>query len=125
MGHHGGHRRIGGVVVGLTHPDERHHLGVWIGAVSNRNVTMNGSMVVLRATAGEGWLNYYAVPGSSRFISTFLRRLQRLWMRALRRRSQRARFAWRRLERMTEILWPRASLRHPWPDQRFAVKHPR
>ena len=73
----------------------------------------------------EGWLNYFAVPGSSRFIRTFLHRLQRLWMRALRRRSQRARFGWRRLEHMTEILWPRASLRHPWPDQRFAVNHPR
>ena len=34
------------------------------------------------------------------------------------------RFGWRRLERMTEILWPRASIRHPWPDQRFAVNHP-
>ena len=73
----------------------------------------------------EGWLNYFAVPGSSRFIRAFLRRLQRRWMRALRRRSQRACFDWRRLERMTEILWPRASIRHPWPDQRFAVNHPR
>ena len=55
----------------------------------------------------EGWLNYFAVPGSDRFIRAFHRRLQRLWMRALRRRSQRARFGWRRLERMTEILWVR------------------
>ena len=30
-------------------------------------------------------------------------RLRRLWMRALRRRSQRARFSWRRLVRMTDI----------------------
>ena len=35
-----------------------------------------------------------AVPGSGRFIRAFHRRLQRLWMRALRRRSQRARFSW-------------------------------
>ena len=73
----------------------------------------------------EGWLNYFAVPGSSRFISAFRRRLQRRWMLALRRQSQRARFSWKRLERMTEILWPRASIRHPWPDQRFTVNHPR
>ena len=72
----------------------------------------------------EGWLNYFAVPGSGRFIRAFHRRLQRRWMRALRRRSQRARFSWKRLERMTEFLWPRASIRHPWPDQRFAVNHP-
>ena len=73
----------------------------------------------------QGWLNYFAVPGSGRFLRAFRRRLQRLWLRALRRRSQRHRFDWKRLERMTEILWPRVSIRHPWPDQRFAVKHPR
>ena len=73
----------------------------------------------------QGWLNYFAVPGSSRFLRRFRRRLQRLWMRALRRWSQRARFDWKRLERMSEILWPRVSIRHPWPDQRFAVNHPR
>ena len=73
----------------------------------------------------QGWLNYFAVPGSARFLRAFRRRLQRLWMRALRRRSQRHRFDWKRLERMTEILWPRVSIRHPWPAQRFAVKHSR
>ena len=39
-------------------------------------------------------------------------------MRALRRRSQRDRFVWKRLESMTEILWPRVSIRHPCPDLR-------
>ena len=73
----------------------------------------------------QGWLNYFAVPGSGRFLRAFRRRLQRLWLRALRRRSQRHRFDWKRLERMTEIVWPCVSIRHPWPDQRFAVKHPR
>ena len=73
----------------------------------------------------QGWFNYYAVPGSGWWLRTFRRRLQRLWMRSLRRRSQRHRFSWKRLERMAEILWPRATIRHPWPDQRFAVKHPR
>ena len=29
------------------------------------------------------------------------------------------------LERMADILWTRATIRHPWPDLRFAVKHPR
>ena len=68
-------------------------VGRWLGRVCN------------------GWLNYFAVPGTSgRFIRAFLRRLQRRWMRALRRRSQRARFSWKRLERMTEILWLRASI---------------
>ena len=82
-------------------------VGEWLGLVCN------------------GWLNYFAVPGSSRHARVFRRRLQRLWMRALRRRSQRNRFDWKRMGRMTEILWLRITIRHPWPDRRFAVKHPR
>ena len=82
-------------------------IGEWLGQVCN------------------GWLNYFAVPGSGRYVRGFVRRLQRLWMWALRRRSQRYRFSWKRLERMTELLWPRVSIRHPWPDQRFTVNHPR
>ncbi len=69
----------------------------------------------------QGWFNYFAVPG--RWLRTFRHRLQRLWMRAIRRRSRRHRFDWKRLERMTEPLWP--PICHPWPDQRFTVKHPR
>ena len=79
------------------------------------------------ARAGLQWLaQLLCRPGvGRRFIRAFHRRLQRLWMRALRRRSQRARFNWRRLGRMTQLLWPRVAIRHPWPDQRFAVNHPR
>ncbi len=74
---------------------------------------------------GQGGLNDYAVPGATRWLRTFRQRLQRLGMRAIRRRSQRHRFDWKRLERMTKILWPRATIRHPWPDPRLAVKHSR
>lgn len=73
----------------------------------------------------DGWLHYYAVPGSSQWLRKFVRRLQRIWMAVLRRRSQRHRFAWGRLERMAELLWPPIRIRHPWPDRRFAVKHSR
>ena len=62
-------------------------------------------------------------PGSAQSLRGFVRRLQRLWMHALRRRSQRHCFDWKKLEHMTEILWPRVSIRHPWPDRRFAVKY--
>ena len=89
----------------------RHHdiweVGQWLGQVVN------------------GWLNYYAVPGSSLWLRAFVRRMQRLWMAVLRRRSQRYRLAWGKLERMTELLWPPVRIRHTWPDRRFAVKHSR
>ena len=82
-------------------------VGEWLGKVIN------------------GWLNYFAVPGSSVYLRRFVRRVQRRWMQVLRRRSQRGMFDWKQLERMTEVLWPRVSIRHPWPEQRIAVTYSR
>jgi hypothetical protein len=47
------------------------------------------------------------------------------WLRALRRRSQRHRMPWERLERFADRWLPKPRILHPWPDARFAVKHPR
>ena len=63
--------------------------------------------------------------GNRRPYRDFVHQLKRMWQAALRRRSQRDRFAWGRMERMTEILWPKVTIRHPWPDRRFAVNHSR
>ena len=46
----------------------------------------------------RGWLGYYAVPASYPALHRFGRVLKRLWLRALRRRSQRDRFSWERLD---------------------------
>ena len=73
----------------------------------------------IRRAIANGWLNYFAVPGSTRWLQGFCYLLQRRWLRALRRRSQRDRFSWRRLRRMTKLLWPSVRVRHPWPGQRF------
>ena len=73
----------------------------------------------------DGWLNYYAVPTSGPHLSRFRYYLQRLWMRSLRRRSQRDRFPWERLRALSERHWPRTRVRHPWSDQRLAVMHSR
>ncbi len=73
----------------------------------------------------KGWLNYYAVPNSFRYLLRFTRRLIRIWLRSLRRRSQKDRFSWQRLAALCATLWPRVRIVHPWPDQRFAVNHRR
>ena len=73
----------------------------------------------------RGWLGYYAVPTSYPALHRFGRVLKRLWLRALRRRSQRDRFSWERLDALCGRLWPRVSILHPWPAQRFAVTHSR
>ena len=73
----------------------------------------------------NGWLNYYAVPTSSPHLEQFVRALQRIWMKVLRRRSQRGQFSWKRLAALVDRYWPKPRIRHPWPGARFAVKHPR
>ena len=73
----------------------------------------------------RGWLNYYAVPTSYPSLHQFVRRLRRLWMRVLRRRSQRDRFSWAWLLAISDQLWPKLRIVHPWPSTRFAVRHRR
>lgn len=97
-------QRIRGVLRKRLHHDIW-DVGQWLGQVVN------------------GWLHYFAVPGSSRWLRAFAHQVKRLWLAALRRRSNRHRFAWKRMERMTELLWPPVRIRHPWPDRRFAVKY--
>ena len=69
----------------------------------------------------NGWLNYFAVPGSTPYLQRFIIRLKRLWQTMLRRRSQRTRSQWGLVSRLTTAYWPKLKIRHPWPDQRFAV----
>ena len=72
-----------------------------------------------------GWLRYYAVPTSARSLKTFGLRLKRLWLRVLRRRSQKDRFTWDKVDLLAMVFWPRPRIMHPWPSTRFAVNHPR
>ena len=71
----------------------------------------------------RGWLGYYAVPTSGRFLCSFVHRIKLIWLKVLRRRSQRDRFGGSRLDRIVYTCWPPVRILHPWPDQRFAVKH--
>jgi RNA-directed DNA polymerase len=74
------------------------------------------------ASVVRGHLAYYAVPGNSRAISAFHRQAGRLWLRALRRRSQRHRLTWTRMERLTTRWLPPARILHPYPEVRFDVR---
>jgi RNA-directed DNA polymerase len=72
-----------------------------------------------------GHLAYYAVPTNSRALAAFRDHVIDLWRRALRRRSQRHRITWDRMTRIAADWLPKPRILHPWPDVRFAVKHPR
>ena len=69
----------------------------------------------------DGWLNYFAVPTSTLYLRRFVERLKRLWLKVLRRRSQKDRFSLDQIKILVEKHWPRPLIRHPWPDQRLAV----
>ena len=49
--------------------------------------------------------------------------LKRVWLKALRRRSQKDKFSWANLQRITDSTWPKPTILHPWPEQRFAERH--
>lgn len=73
----------------------------------------------------RGYFAYHAVPTNRAALAAFRRHVGELWMRALRRRSQRHRLTWPRLARLAEDWLPRPRILHPWPNVRFVVKHPR
>ena len=87
--------------------DDVHETAQWLGKVVN------------------GWLNYYAVPTSSPTLGGFVRRLAWIWLKTLRRRSQKTGTTMADVTRLKALYWPPVRVRHPWPATRFAVNHPR
>jgi RNA-directed DNA polymerase len=73
----------------------------------------------------RGHFEYYAVPGNTSAIAEFAKQAARIWCRALRRRSQRARVPWARLYRLIRRRLPRAHSLHPFPEKRFDARYPR
>jgi RNA-directed DNA polymerase len=71
------------------------------------------------ASVVRGHLAYYAVPGNSRAVNTFRIQVSRHWFRALRRRSQRHRLNWERMNRLSARWLPLARIVHPYPEVRF------
>jgi group II intron reverse transcriptase/maturase len=66
-----------------------------------------------------GHLNYYAVPGNTDAVMQFRTQATRHWCKALRRRSQRNRLNWGRMDRIATRWLPPARPRHPLPAARF------
>src|SRR6187431_1178001 len=78
----------------------------------------------LRRVVG-GYFNYHAVPTNARALDAFRHHVTDLWRRTLRRRSQKDRLTWARMAKLADAGLPRPHLLHPWPSERFAVRHPR
>jgi hypothetical protein len=72
-----------------------------------------------------GYFQYHAVPGNWRALNAFRKDVPRMWLRQLRRRSQRTKWSWQKFLKQLApaIPWPR--IIHPYPLARFAAMHPR
>ena len=73
----------------------------------------------------RGFFAYHAVPSNMRALSTFRYHVTDLGRRALLRRSQKDQMTWARITRIADAWLPKPRILHPWPSQRFAVRHPR
>jgi hypothetical protein len=77
-------------------------------------------------TVVQGWFNYHAVPGNIRSLNAFRTQVQHLWLRILRKRSQKGRnWSWERMNRLARTWLPKAQILHPYPSTRLIVINPR
>jgi len=70
----------------------------------------------------QGHAAYYAVPGNSDAVVAFRTEVIRHWHKALRRRSQRTRLTWARMNRLVKRWLPPVRILHPFPAERFAAR---
>ncbi len=73
----------------------------------------------------RGHYAYFAVPTNITAVRTLHHLITVRWFRSLRRRSQKHRLTWLRMNVLVEKYLPFPRVLHPWPEQRFLVKHPR
>ena len=69
----------------------------------------------------RGYFVYHAVPTNVPALSAFRYHIRRLWLRTLRRRSQKDNFTWERITKLTNDFLPQPKILNPWPSVRFAV----
>jgi len=75
------------------------------------------------ASVLRGYYRYYGVPGNLEMLSAFRKNVLRIWLRTLRRRSQKGRrLTWERFNRRTEAWLPKIRVMHPYPNQRLCVR---
>ena len=70
----------------------------------------------------RGYFAYHAVPTNVQAMRAFRTQVIRHWLRALRRRSQRDRTTWPRVNALANRWLPPARILHPWPDERFDAR---
>jgi hypothetical protein len=73
----------------------------------------------------RGYFQYHAIPRNEGRLKAFRYEVLRMWWWQLRRRSQRTRWTWNKFRETLGNLLPEVEILHPYPEVRFASKHPR
>ena len=72
-----------------------------------------------------GYFAYHAVPTNWAALGAFRDEIIKRWQWTLQRRSQKGSRTWEQMKKLADDWLPKPRILHPWPNQRFAVKHPR
>jgi group II intron reverse transcriptase/maturase len=70
----------------------------------------------------RGYFQYHAIPDNEERMKTFRHEILRLWLRQLRRRSQRSRWTWARFQEKLGAQLPEIQILHPYPNERFDAR---
>ena len=68
-----------------------------------------------------GHCRYYGVPWNGKSLTRFRSEIIRMWCRSLRRRSQKHRITWKRMNRLAKKWLPSPFICHPYPLERMRV----
>jgi group II intron reverse transcriptase/maturase len=74
----------------------------------------------LKSVVG-GHIRYFGVPGNRYALAHFRLTVSRLWHHVLKRRSQKGRVQWERMQRLIQRWLPPAHIYHPYPSRRLRV----
>jgi RNA-directed DNA polymerase len=69
----------------------------------------------------EGHNRYYGVPTNQQAMMTFRFAISQMWWRILRRRGNRGKLSWKKMEPIVDLWLPQVKLHHPYPLRRMGV----
>ena len=68
-----------------------------------------------------GHYRYYGVPGNTDAMSRFRNEISRRWLHSLKRRGEKGRITWEKMNKWIDRYLPRPQICHKYPSERFGV----
>ena len=113
-------------VLGQAHHDRQADAGEATRDQDRADASQTSACPGARGVATSAWCTATSsttpCPGTTDAVAAFRTQVTRHWYMALRRRSQKTRLTWGRMNRLANRWLPPARVRHPFPDERFAAR---